>query len=307
MNDPFLAIHSVDRCSLAVPDLEEAERFHRAFGLEVRRSGGILRIGASGSGHEVLEVRRGERHRLLRLRLGIHAADLSRFAVHLDRCGIGFARRDSSLQLQDGDGTPVELVVAPKTSPSAPLPPPPPRAMAPKRSTVTAVQPVCFSHLLLFTPDVDAAVDFYGRVFGLRLSDRSGDGIAFMHTPHGSDHHLIALAKSTAPGLHHTSWQVRTLDEVGLGAMQMAARGYVEGWGLGRHVLGSNYFHYAKAPWGGWAEYSFDMDHIPAGSAWVAADHAAEDSFYVWGPPPPPGFAQNAESGREPIPTKETS
>ena len=38
-----------------------------------------------------------------------------------------------------------------------------------------------------------------------RLSDRSGPGIAFLHSPHGSDHHLIALAKSDGPGLHHSN------------------------------------------------------------------------------------------------------
>lgn len=305
-NDSFLAIHSVDRCSIAVPDLGEAERFYLAFGLEVRRVGDTLRVGAHGGGHPVLEIQRATRYRLLGLSLGIHAADLPRFAGHLDHCGIRFTSGDDSLRLHDGDGTAIELVVAAKTSPSAPsglLP----RAMAPRRAAVATVRPVCFSHLLLFAPDVRAAVDFYGRVLGLRLSDRSGDGIAFMHTPHGSDHHLIAFAKSTGPGLHHTSWQVRSLDEVGLGAMQLAARGYAEGWGVGRHVLGSNYFHYAKAPWGGYAEYSFDMDHIAAGSDWAAADHAAEDSFYVWGPPPPPDFAHNTDQGGQPNPTKETS
>jgi hypothetical protein len=33
-----------------------------------------------------------------------------------------------------------------------------------------------------------------------RLSDRSGDGIAFLHGIHGSHHHMIAFVKSSAPG-----------------------------------------------------------------------------------------------------------
>ena len=57
------------------------------------------------------------------------------------------------------------------------------------------------------------AVSFYEDVLGMRLSDRSGEGIAFMHAIHGSDHHVIAFAKSSAPGYHHSSWDVGSLDE----------------------------------------------------------------------------------------------
>ena len=85
-------------------------------------------------------------------------------------------------------------------------------------------------------------------VLGLRVSDTSGDVIAFLHSPHGSDHHLIALAKSGGLGLHHTSWCVASLDDVGLGMEQMSAAGHGEGWGVGRHVLGSNYFRYVRDP-----------------------------------------------------------
>ena len=65
-----------------------------------------------------------------------------------------------------------------------------------------------------------------------------------MHGIHGSDHHLLALVKSSAPGFHHCSWDVSSINDIGLGAMRMADKGYTKGWGLGRHVLGSNYFHY---------------------------------------------------------------
>ena len=93
------------------------------------------------------------------------------------------------------------------------------------------------------------------------------------------------------------SWDVGTLAEVGLGAAQMARAGYDHGWGLGRHVLGSNYFHYVRDPWGSWSEYSADMDYIPAGVEWPSGDHPGEDSFYLWGPQPPADFVQNHEAG----------
>jgi len=53
--------------------------------------------------------------------------------------------------------------------------------------------------------------------------------------------------------------------------MQMANNGYEAGWGLGRHVLGSNYFHYVRDPWGSYSEYSCDMDYIPAAQPWTPA------------------------------------
>ena len=127
-------------------------------------------------------------------------------------------------------------------------------------------------------------------MLGLRLSDRSGDMIAFMHGIHGSDHHMIAFVKSEGPGLHHLSWDVGSIHEIGIGAMHMADKGFTAGWGLGRHVLGSNYFHYVRDPWGSYAEYSSDIDYIPVDHDWESGDHPPEDSFYVWGPTPPPRF-----------------
>ena len=64
---------------------------------------------------------------------------------------------------------------------------------------------------------------------------------------------------------------------------------------IGRHVLGSNYFHYIRDPWGSYAEYSCDIDYIPVTQDWQAADQPAEDSFYLWGPNPPEDFAKNFE------------
>ena len=152
---------------------------------------------------------------------------------------------------------------------------------------------------LTFTRDVSRAIDFYTRALGLGLSDRCGDDIAFLHGIHGSDHHLIAFARADAPGLHHCAWDVRSVNEVGLGAMQMAGQGYRAGWGLGRHVLGSNYFHYVRDPWGSHCEYTCDMDYIPAGHAWEAHDHPPEDAFYIWGPAPPKDWTVNHEAERK--------
>jgi hypothetical protein len=86
------------------------------------------------------------------------------------------------------------------------------------------------------------------------------------------------------------------VQDVGAGAMQMADKGFVAGWGLGRHVLGSNYFHYVRDPWGSYAEYSADIDYIPSEIDWEGQSHAPENAFFLWGPAPPKDFLINYES-----------
>ena len=301
------AVHSIDEFVFCVPDLAPAADFYGHFGLDVRRADGALALHTFGHPHRWGRILAGPRKKLLWLTFGIHAADESRFAAHFER--IGVKRRappegasPDGLWIAGPDGLPLQLRVAAKSSPDAPAPrefagPCANTGRAPARSTITPVRPLYLSHVLLFTADVDAARTFYEDTLGLRLSDRSADVIAFLHSPHGSDHHLLALAKSEGPGLHHTSWCVPSIDAIGLGAQQMAAAGYDRGWGLGRHVLGSNYFRYVRDPWGSYAEYSFDIDYIAAGQEWPAADHPVEDSFYVWGPAVPDDFVANTELG----------
>jgi len=76
----------------------------------------------------------------------------------------------------------------------------------------------------------------------------------------------------------------------------MADKGFHKGWGLLRHVLGSNYSHYVRDPWGSYFEYTCDIDYIPATHDWEAGRHPAEDSIYLWGPPLPEDFIVNYEA-----------
>jgi catechol 2,3-dioxygenase-like lactoylglutathione lyase family enzyme len=142
---------------------------------------------------------------------------------------------------------------------------------------------------------VNAAIDYYEKTLGLRLSDKSEPAVAFLHGVHGSDHHLLALVLSDRRGMHHNSWDVGSVMEVGLGGATMARAGYGPNWGLGQHVLGANYFYYVRDPWGSFSEYSADIDFIPSDVDWPSANHAPEDSMFLWGPDPFPEFIQNTE------------
>ena len=306
-DERHLGVHSLNHFVLSVPDLHEAERFHTAFGLDVvdHRSGYAVRT--EGSDKNWGFFVEGARKQFQHLSFGVFEADFQRFKLHLEKRGVelllspsGF--ESNGLWFRDHDGNLVEIVVAAKSAPDFKThgghqSTPPGVAGAPLRSRARTVRPTRLAHILIFTRDVAKAIAFYSENLGMGLSDRSGDMIAFMHGRHGSDHHMLAFVKSDAPGLHHTSWDVPFIDQVGLGAMQMADKGYNRGWGVGRHVLGSNFFHYVRDPWGSYAEYSCDIDFIPADIEWEAKDHAAEDSFYIWGPTPPEDFARNYEAG----------
>ena len=308
-----LGAHSLDHFSLTVPSLEDAAEFYGKFGLDVREDGETLGLHTDGHSHRWGSISEGSRKKLEYISFGVFPEDLPRFRRRLDRLGI--PRLDpppgvdsDGIWFRDGDGSMLEMRVAEKSSPdekSATTNPTssPGNRWAPLRTSAPDVRPRRLQHVLVFTRDVDKAIEYYARTIGLQLSDRAGD-VAFMHGVHGSDHHMVAFAKSDGPGFHHCSWDVSSVHEVGLGAMHMADQGFRRGWGLGQHVLGSNYFHYVRDPWGSYSEYSCGMDFIPCGMDWQASNHSPENGFYLWGPEPPQDFARNLEFETRSVPRR---
>lgn len=301
-----LGIHSLDHFHFAVPDLAVAQNFYGEFGLttEARANALVLRTGDDP--HIWGTVGEGPRKKHGHMSFGAFEEDIDRFAARLQQLDI--PRLDpppgvesNGLWFRDHDGNLVEIKVTAKSSPDDKSPfsftsVGGGERGAPFRSRIKRTHPRRLAHILLFTSNVSKAIEFYTRVLGMRLSDRSGDGVAFLHGIHGSDHHMIAFAHSNAPGHHHFSWDVGSVDEIGVGAMHMLEKGYAKGWGLGRHVLGSNYFHYVQDPWGSFSEYSADIDYVPADCDWNSGDFPPEDSFYAWGPNLPDDFIHNYEA-----------
>jgi catechol 2,3-dioxygenase len=301
-----LGIHSLDHFHFAVPDLVTAKNFYSEFGLNVSERDDLLTLNTFEHPHTWGTIGEGPRKKFGYVSFGAFEDDMERFSERLQAMGI--KRLDppqgidsNGIWFRDHDGVLVEIKVAAKSSPdekthfsfksSAPG-----ERGAPFRSKTPRTRPRRLAHVLMFTRDVSKAIEFYTRVLGLRISDHSGDNIAFLHGIHGSDHHMIAFARSEASGHHHFSWDVGSVDEIGIGAMHMLSRGYANGWGLGRHVLGSNYFHYVRDPWGSYSEYSADIDYIPATCDWQDGDQPADDCFYAWGPNVPEDFVHNYES-----------
>jgi hypothetical protein len=126
---------------------------------------------------------------------------------------------------------------------------------------------------------------------GFKGSDRIKDVGAFMRC--STDHHNVLVLAAPVNSLHHTSWQVDDVDDVGRGAFAMLD-GNPERhvWGLGRHYAGSNFFWYLKDPAGNFSEYYSDMDCIVDDQLWTPEDLEGARGLFAWGPPPPPPFLQ---------------
>lgn len=301
-----LAIHSIDHFALEVPDLAEARRFYQTFGLDVRDQDGGLALYTQGNPHRWARLLPAPAKRLQYISFGIFSEDEAAFAAHLDASGVKritppAGASAEGLWIEGFDGLPLNVVVAEKVTAATKsafeaISVGPGECAAVFNSAAPITRPRRLSHFAIYTSDVIAATAWYERVLGLRLSDGSGPVVAFLHGAHGSDHHLLALVASSHCGLHHSSWDVGSVQEVGLGSAQMLRAGYKQGWGVGRHVLGANYFYYASDPWGSHAEFSADIDFIPADVEWPAnANHDPGDSFYLWGPDLPEGFITNTE------------
>jgi catechol-2,3-dioxygenase len=153
------------------------------------------------------------------------------------------------------------------------------------------VLPRRLGHSLLFTAQPGPMTDFYTQVLGLRVSDTiHHDRVTFLNAGPG-DHHVFGFIASTHRGFHHASFEVPSIDAIAIGADRMRARGRGAGWGLGRHTIGSNFFHYNPDPWGSWIEWFSDIDQID--DCWVANDWDVPP--HLWGTPPPETFLNNQE------------
>jgi catechol 2,3-dioxygenase-like lactoylglutathione lyase family enzyme len=299
------AIHSIDHFALNVPSLEVAQEFFRSFGLNVSLHANELELRTFSETHCWARVIKAKAKSLAYVSFNCYEYDLATIKSQVLNAGVSLElgiplNKRNGFWFYDPDGNLIQVQSGPKTMPSKKShyefsSTQPNKRGAPTRSKLPTTHPLRLSHILLFSPDVLRAVEFYHRTLGIKLSDRSGDQIAFMHGAHGSDHHLIGFVKSQAKGWHHSAWDVPGVDEVGQGSAQMVRSGYVHGWGTGRHVLGSNYFYYVQDPWGSFCEYSADIDFISADHLWPAGDFEQHDSLYLWGPDLPSYFLKNTE------------
>jgi catechol 2,3-dioxygenase len=301
-----MAVKALLHYALEVPDQTVGEKFYARFGLvDGSGRGEAVRLRPAGIAREAVMLYPGPRKKLHHLAFGAAGDELAATREQVRRAGVREidaprGAPEGGFWVRDPDGHAVNVRDEARPQPPAD---PPLRLNGPGQiarvaergapEPGSAAQPRRLGHVLLFTPDVARQVDFYTRVLGLKLSDRSQQLIAFLRC--STDHHNLAFLTSPGPGFHHASFEVGGVDEIAMGAQRMQDAGYTKGWGVGRHVIGSNFFYYTRDPWGSFAEYFHDLDYIPEDCAWEPRDFPERDSLFVWGPPVPPEFVENTE------------
>ena len=305
-------IRSLHHVGFTVPDLEVGRQFYTIFGLNDQASGNDLVLRCADRDQDQLRLVEGAKKRLSYSAFGTDEAGMRTAKTRLEAAGVPLNRMpfkgvEEGIWCQDPDGLWVNLRVA-EDAPSKRAParevnmPGRVRRLTDRAfgacTPVASVSPRRLGHLIKFTPDVRRSVDFYTRVLGMKESDRAQDIISFLRCSNGGDHHTLAFAKSSHVGFHHLSFEVDSVDDIELGARNLINAGYRDCFGLGRHVAGSNFFHYIRDPWGSLVEMFWDMDVIPEDdSGWTVMDGSPEDVTAVWAAKvPPEDFVVNFES-----------
>jgi len=303
-------LRSLQHAALTVPDLETGRRFYADMGLEAAPLGDDLVFRCAGRAQDQVRLMEGQKKKLAYVSFGTTADELPILARRLQERGAmridpPVKHGGDGIWFHDADGDIVNVRAAPdepqKRAPVAINNPGDFKRLgkrgAPDRNI--EFRPRRLGHVLKFTRDLQRAIDFYTSTLGMKLSDRIGGMAAFLRFGGDSDHHTLALAQSEGTGLHHMSFEMGNLDQIQFCAQRMIDAGYRDAWGVGRHIYGSNYFHYIRDPWNSLVEYFWDIDFIPAAASWDVEDATAgPESLYQWATMPPPAdFLANYERG----------
>lgn len=297
-----MALHRLTGITIGVPDTAPVAAYYEEFGLEPLGDGRF----ATADGGEQLRLVATPTRRLVELGIGADDADdVGRVAGSLERLGVAVERTPDAVVATDG-GTRVRVVVgvAPRIVQAAAVASatngPGRRDRVTKRADAVVrdgrVRPRKLGHAVLGTTDLEASSRFFIDGVGFKVSDSIAGLAAFLRC--STDHHNLLVQPAPVPFLHHTSWQVDDVDEVGRGASAMLnADPTRHVWGLGRHGIGSNFFWYLKDPAGNFSEYYADLDCILEDELWNPEVWDGPRSLFVWGPPPPPSFLSPDDLG----------
>jgi catechol 2,3-dioxygenase-like lactoylglutathione lyase family enzyme len=290
-----MALHRLTQIVMGVPNVEQTSAYYAEFGLTPGAGGAF----ATADGGEQLRIVPAASRRLVQLGVGADDPDdLDRIAAALAALDVPAERTTTSVRAVDpGTEVTVRVEIAPRLA-QDPIPVPgynspgvTARAdeRAPGILREHPVRPRKLGHVVMGSTDQQASQDFFTKGIGFKVSDTVPGLAAFMRC--STDHHNVLIQQAPLAFLHHTSWQVEDVDEVGRGATAMlAADPGRHVWGLGRHYVGSNFFWYLKDPAGNFSEYYSDLDCIVDDALWKPGVWDGPRGLYSWGPPPPPSF-----------------
>lgn len=296
-----MALHRLTHVTLGVPDVAATTEYYTDFGLLPNGPSFATRDGG-----DQLALVPSSRRRLVELRVGVDDSDdLDRIATQLARIGSTPERGEQSLR---ATAPAVDVAVVVEIAPRIEQPPageamvngPGRLTRANTRAAALIreypVQPRKLGHVVLGSTDQAATQRFFIEGLGFKVSDEVPGMAAFLRC--STDHHNVLVLAAPVSFLHHTSWEVDDVDEIGRGATGMLAKDPARHvWGLGRHHIGSNFFWYLKDPAGNFTEYYSDLDCIVDDALWKPEVFDGARGLFNWGPPPPPSFLEPEDLG----------
>ncbi len=297
-----MPMHRIASITLGVPDLDAAAAFYTDFGL--------IPLGdhrfATLDGGEQLKLAPSPVRRLLEYGVGVDDPDdISRASSRLSALDVPHSAGEAGLSVFDeGSGVTITVSQRDRYSPGAyevPAHNAPGTVVrhnerAPGSVREGLVQPRKLGHVVFGTTDIERTEKIVLDGLGFKISD------TIKHVGHfvrcSTDHHNLMVQRAPFQFMHHTSWQVDDVDEVGRGAARMLEADPARHvWGLGRHNVGGNFFWYLRDPAGNFAEYYSDLDVIDDDEAWDPEVFGGRKSLAAWGPHMPPSFLKPEDLG----------
>ena len=291
-----MTVHRLTSVTVGVPDVAANVAFYEEFGL-TQTAPGLL---ASRDGGDQLRLVPADRRRLLTLGLGVDDPDdLDRVASDVTRLGLPVERTIDAVRVVD-PGTGVEVIVQKAERIISADAIEVPASNAPGRAErlharssgldrTGPVQPRKLGHVVVGSIDSDLSHRLFVEGLGFKATDHVEGRASFLRC--STDHHNVLLQTSPVQFLHHTSWQVDDIDEIGRGARALLDKDPGRNvWGLGRHYIGSNYFWYLRDPAGNFAEYYSDLDVIVDDELWKPETVDGLRGLFAWGPDVPAEF-----------------
>ncbi len=292
-----MALHRLNQVVIGVPDVAKTAGFYRDFNLRETAPGRF----ETADGGEQLRLVETPVRRLVEIRIGADDPDdVSRVAGQLAKLDVAHERDGDAVSAVDrGTGVRVTVEVAPRLK-QPPTPAPvyngPGRIdrqgrapRLPKGDEPVRARPRRLGHVVVGSTEPEDSNRFFLEGIGFKISDEVKGAAYFMRC--SEDHHNLLVQRAPVQFLHHTSWQVEDVDEIGLGAQALLSKDPSRHvWGFGRHHIGSNFFWYFRDPAGNFAEYYSDMDCIIDDQLWKPEVWEGMRALYAWGPPPPPSF-----------------
>ena len=290
-----MALHRLTSITIGVPNVAETASYYEEFGL-TRLDGDRF---ATVDGGEQFRLVHSPRRRLVELGIGVgDPDDIGSVAARLAALDVSVKQTPEALVAVDpgtgvrvvlGIADPVDQSAGPAIAQNAPGRPDRGTARAEPVLRETPVRPRKLGHVVLGSTDLEASERFFIQGIGFKVSDTIAGAAAFLRC--STDHHNLLVQAAPVSFLHHTSWEVDDVDEIGRGATALLEKDPARHvWGLGRHHIGSNFFWYLKDPAGNFSEYYADLDCIIDDQLWDPGVWDDIRALYSWGPPVPEAF-----------------